>query len=269
MQMVTAPTYIPMLSLHRTAPLVSPVFSLGVDPTAGDEATNYETGKKPTACVLLREDASGLHLDRVARLHANAEIVAFAEEAAARGQVIAAIDGPCMDVPPGVTGRPCERAVQRMGLSLYLSGGKQFPGVQHWMRRSFRLFAAFTAAGYVLHGSLPTDDPTHDLAPRTMVEVYPAADFALLAGYAPDAPRKLPKKGTRPGDSVRAAILAALGLDLAAVVSPGPRHDLHDAAVAAITAHLATRARARLLGDEEDGGYILVPLPVLRQVEDD
>lgn len=268
MQTIPIPTFASTLPLRRAAPLAYPVFSLGVDPTAGDEASGYERGKKATACVLLREDAEGLHLDRVARLHANEEIVAFAEEAARRGPVIAAIDGPCMDVPPGVTGRPCERAVQRMGLSLYLSGGKQFPGVQHWMRRSFRLFAAFAVAGYVLHGSLPTDDPAQDLLPRTMIEVYPAVDFALLAGYAPDAPRKLPKKGTRAGDSVRAAMLTALGLDLSAVVSPGPRHDLHDAAVSAITAHLATRARARLLGDKEDGGCLLVPMPVLREVED-
>jgi len=259
------PDFVSTLPLRCTPPLVAPVFSLGIDPTAGDEATSYEMGKKPTACVLLREDADGLHLDAVARLHGNAEIVAFAENAAMRGRVVAAIDGPCADVPPGVTGRPCERAVQRMGLSLYLSGGNQFAGVRHWMQRSLKLFAAFTDAGYVLHGPLPTDDPAHDLPPRTMIEVYPAVDFALLAGTAPDVPRRLPKKGTRAGDGVRAAMLAALGLDVTEVVSPGPRHDLHDAAVAALTAYLATRGYARLLGDRENGGCILVPLPVLRE----
>lgn len=270
MEPITAaaiPVFTPVLPPRRELPLAAPLWFLGVDPAAGDEAADYERGKKPTACVLLREDADGLRLDHVTRLHANAAIVALAESVAASGAVVVAIDGPCMDVPPGQTGRPCERAVQRMGLSLYLSGGNQFAGVRDWMRRSFRLFAAFADAGYVLHGALPTDSPDA-MPPRTVAEVYPAVSFALVAGHAPDAPRKLPKKGVRAGDAYRAALLAALGLDLSGVVHSGPRHDLHDAAISALTGYLATRARARWLGDKEDGGGMLVPLPVLRTVAD-
>ncbi len=264
LQQVAAPPVFVSTLTPREPPLAAPVWFLGVDPTAGDPTADYERGKKPTACVLLREDAAGLHLDRVERLHENAEIVSLAESVA--GPVVVAVDGPCMDVPQGRTGRPCEREVQRMGLSLYLSGGNQFAGVRDWMRRSFRLFAAFERAGYALHGTLPVaDGDTDALLPRTVAEVYPAVGFALAAGYAPDAPRKLPKKGVRAGDDYRAAVLAALGLDLSAVRSPGPRHDLHDAAISALTAYLATRARARWLGDKADGGGMLVPLPVLRE----
>ncbi len=167
----------------------------------------------------------------------------------------------CSLSPPPPPGRyrgwrVCEALLRmRYGIGCYVTPPSPRP-LPKWMRAGMALFRALSERGFEIideHLARSGWRAARKLR-RAVLECYPHATFALLAGG-----RLVPK--SRPeGCEQRVRILRGMGVsgDLAGLPA-----DALDAVAAALTAYLARAGRAEALGHPSDG-FIIVPRPQTR-----
>lgn len=186
-------------------------------------------------------------LVRVARIHTDAEILAFLQPYARRLRYVG-LDGICKlpdglhlccvipQGPPCVCqqtaprpGRTAEWALSSLGIGCFYTTKRAF--AKSWITRSLRLYERLMAAGF------------------TVLEIYPYAAKRRLFG------RHLPNKATRAGRHMLYTHIQGLGIKL----EHGRlyTHDELDATLVAYTAYLHAQGRTIELGEDIDGTVVI------------
>lgn len=138
-----------------------------------------------------KPDTGGVVLDDMGRVVAHAHlttddaIVAFVQEHAMMDGCIVGIDAPLVE--PNMTGRrPCEAALQRVGIPSYPANRTLFAGTFGGIR------GEDLVARLAVHGFMLSEAITSDQERRVIVEVYPRAFITRSFGRIPryKSPRK-------------------------------------------------------------------------------
>jgi predicted nuclease with RNAse H fold len=154
---------------------------------------------------------------------------------------------------PGATSRRCERELRNLGVNIFLtpSDPDRYAGAfYNWIRIGEDVFRAAATVGYPRQ-----DDPT--VVRSRSLEVFPHASDVFLRGC-------LPPSGTMKHLNTKRAwrfeTLRAAGVDTGGLCrnrAGRTTADSIDAALAALTAHLAIRGDFHVVGDA--GEWIVLP----------
>jgi predicted nuclease with RNAse H fold len=154
---------------------------------------------------------------------------------------------------PGASSRRCERELRDLGVNIFLTPSDPALYARpfyDWIRVGERAFSAAGGAGYPLQ-----DEPT--VVRNRSLEVFPHASDVFLRGCVPPAGTTSRVRRKR---AWRLATLHAAGVDTEGLcLNRGgqPTLDSIDAALAAVTAHHASRGDFSVVGDA--GEWIVVP----------